>query len=233
MNIVITGASTGVGRETARILAALPGNKLIVIARSSMKIQSLAGECNIQRQETIVQPVTFDLSNGDFKDLAFRISRQLGKVDVLINNAGYLLNKQVGNILPEEIDDVFNVNFKAPFLLIQALIPYFNKGAHIVNIGSMGGVQGSVKFPGLSVYSASKGALAVLTECVAAELEHTNIAVNCLAFGAVQTEMLSKAFPGYTAPLSAEHMGEFVANFAMNGHNFFNGKVLPVSLSTP
>ncbi|MFH1119474.1 MAG: SDR family oxidoreductase [Bacteroidota bacterium] len=233
MNIVITGASSGVGCETARILAAKPGNRLIVISRNNMKIQSLAGECNIQRQETVVQPIAFDLGKGDFNDLAFRISRQLGKVDVLVNNAGNLINKAIGKIRSEEIDEVFNVNFKGPFLLIQALMPFFNKGAHILNIGSMGGVQGSVKFPGLSVYSSSKGALAVLTECLAAELEPANISVNCLAFGAVQTEMLSKAFPDYTAPVSATMMGKFVADFAMNGHIFFNGKVLPVSLSTP
>lgn len=233
MNIIITGASSGVGRETAKILADIPGNKVIVIARNGMKIQSLSGECNIKRHETVVQPIQFDLATGDIDQLAQQINRQFGKIDVLINNAGAILNKPLGQITALEIDNVFDVNVKAPLLLTQALLPIMNPGAHVVNISSMGGVQGSVKFPGLSVYSASKGALVVLTECLALELAEKNISVNCLAFGAVQTEMLSKAFPGYEAPVSAQKMAEFVADFAINGHKFFNGKVLPVSLSTP
>ncbi|NTW23254.1 MAG: SDR family oxidoreductase [Lentimicrobium sp.] len=233
MNIVITGASSGVGLETARILADISGNRIIVIARSVMKIQALAGECNIRKQETVVQPIQFDLAKGDIENLALQINRQLGKIDILINNAGTLLNKPLGQITAAEIDDVFNVNVKAPLLLTQALIPLLKPGSHVVNIGSMGGVQGSVKFSGLSVYSASKGALSVLTECLAAELAEKKISVNCLAFGSVQTEMLAKAFPGYNAPVTAIGMATFVADFAMNGHKYFNGKVLPVSLSTP
>lgn len=233
MNIVVTGASSGIGRETVKILADAPGNKLVAIARNSIKIQTLAGECNIHRQETIVQPVVFDLASGDFNKLAFQVFRQLGHIDVLINNAGAMLNEPFGQITNKSFDDVFNINIRAPFLLTQALLPYFHDGAHVVNISSMGGVQGSVKFPGLSVYSASKGALSVLTECLALELAEKHISVNCLAFGAVQTEMLSKAFPDYKAPLSATQMGEYVAEFALNGHKFFNGKILPVSLSTP
>lgn len=233
MNIVITGASSGVGRETVKILAGNPGNRLIVIARNGMKIQALSGECNIKRQETVVQPLQFDLATGDMESLAHQINRQLGKVDILINNAGAMLNKPLGMITAPEIEEVFSVNVKAPMLLIQALLPLMKPGSHIVNIGSMGGVQGSVKFPGLSAYSASKGALAVLTECLAEELKDRQIAVNCLAFGAVQTEMLAKAFPGYEAPVSAGKMAEFVADFALNGNRYFNGKILPVSLSTP
>jgi NAD(P)-dependent dehydrogenase (short-subunit alcohol dehydrogenase family) len=233
MNIVITGASSGVGRETAKILAGIPGNRLMVIARNGMKIQALSGECNIKRHETVVQPLQFDLATGDMELLAHQINRQLGKIDVLINNAGDMLNKPVGKLTVSEVDMVFSVNVKAPLLLIQALLPVMKPGSHIVNIGSMGGVQGSVKFPGLAAYSASKGALAVLTECLAEELKDRQIAVNCLAFGAVQTEMLERAFPGYNAPVSAEKMAEFVADFAINGHRYFNGKILPVSLSTP
>ncbi|MHC1775150.1 MAG: SDR family NAD(P)-dependent oxidoreductase [Lentimicrobium sp.] len=233
MNIVITGASSGVGRETARILADIQGARIVVVARNLMKIQALAGECNIRKQETVIQPVQFDLVKGDIDMLALQINRQLGKIDILINNAGFLVNKPLGQITSTDIDDIFNVNVKAPLLLTQALIPLMKRGSHVVNIGSMGGVQGSVKFPGLTVYSASKGALSVLTECLATELAERQISVNCLAFGSVQTEMLDKAFPGYKAPVTAAGMAGFVADFAMNGHKFFNGKVLPVSLSTP
>jgi NAD(P)-dependent dehydrogenase (short-subunit alcohol dehydrogenase family) len=97
----------------------------------------------------------------------------------------------------------------------------------------MGGFQGSAKFKGLSAYSSSKSALAGLTECLAEELKEKNIAVNCLAIGAVQTEMLNKAFPGYQAPLKANEMAAFISEFAVNGHKYFNGKIIPVSSSTP
>ena len=108
-----------------------------------------------------------------------------------------------------------------------------NTNSHIVNIGSMGGFQGSAKFKGLSLYSAAKGAVAVLTESMAEEFKERGIKVNALALGAVQTEMLASAFPGYKAPLTAGQMAEFIADFALNGHKYFNGKILPVSLSTP
>jgi NAD(P)-dependent dehydrogenase (short-subunit alcohol dehydrogenase family) len=107
------------------------------------------------------------------------------------------------------------------------------KGSHIVNISSMGGYQGTSKYPGLSYYSASKAALAILSECLAVEFRELGIKVNCLALGSVQTEMFSEAFPGHRASVSAEDMGEFIAEFALTGHKVFNGKILPVAISNP
>jgi NAD(P)-dependent dehydrogenase (short-subunit alcohol dehydrogenase family) len=108
-----------------------------------------------------------------------------------------------------------------------------SSGSHIVNISSMGGFQGSAKYKGLSYYSASKAALACLTECLATEFTEFGISVNCLALGAVQTEMLDEAFPGYKAPVDAKQMAEFISGFALTGHKFFNGKILPVALGNP
>jgi NAD(P)-dependent dehydrogenase (short-subunit alcohol dehydrogenase family) len=126
-----------------------------------------------------------------------------------------------------------DVNVKSAFKMIKLCLPLMHKNAHIVNIGSMGGIQGSVKFPGLSVYSASKGALAILTECLAEELKNKHISINCLALGAVQTEMFNAAFPGAKAVNSSEQMADFIVDFALKGNNLFNGKILPVSVSTP
>jgi NAD(P)-dependent dehydrogenase (short-subunit alcohol dehydrogenase family) len=151
----------------------------------------------------------------------------------LINNAGALLHKPFQEITDEDFDAVFGMNVKSPFRLIRDLLPLFNEPAHIINISSMGGVQGSIKFPGLSLYSASKGALAILTECLALEFKDQQIYINALAIGAVQTEMLAEAFPGYKAPLQPGQMAAFIKEFALTGHRYFNGKVLPVSLSTP
>jgi NAD(P)-dependent dehydrogenase (short-subunit alcohol dehydrogenase family) len=97
----------------------------------------------------------------------------------------------------------------------------------------MGGVQGSLKFPGLSAYSSSKGAVITLMELLAEECKELGISFNTLALGAVQTEMLAEAFPDYKAPTTAFEMAEYIANFALTGNQFYNGKVLQVSSSTP
>jgi NAD(P)-dependent dehydrogenase (short-subunit alcohol dehydrogenase family) len=151
----------------------------------------------------------------------------------LINNAGTLVYKNIGELSADELDLMYRINLKAPFLLIQALLPLMSKGSHIVNIGSMGGIQGSVKFPGLSGYSATKGALSILTEALAEELKDSGISINCLAPGSVQTEMLAQAFPGFKASLEPREMAQFIRDFALHSGKFFNGKVLPVSTSTP
>jgi NAD(P)-dependent dehydrogenase (short-subunit alcohol dehydrogenase family) len=97
----------------------------------------------------------------------------------------------------------------------------------------MGGVQGSAKFPGLAAYSSSKGALITLTELLAEEFKQTGPSFNVLALGAVQTEMLEEAFPGYKAPLTATQMAQYIIDFSLTGNTFYNGKVLEVSSSTP
>ncbi|MBC8344458.1 MAG: SDR family oxidoreductase, partial [Bacteroidetes bacterium] len=130
---------------------------------------------------------------------------------------------------------IFSVNLFGPVKLIRKLSPYMGKiqTSHIVNISSMGGFQGSVKFPGLTAYAASKAALSNLTEVLAAEFQDKNIKVNCLAIGSVETSMLANTFPDYKAPLTASEMADFISDFSLQGYKYFNGKVLPVALSTP
>jgi NAD(P)-dependent dehydrogenase (short-subunit alcohol dehydrogenase family) len=176
----------------------------------------------------------FDLFKEDYtKELIPAIVKGIGKVDVLINNAGLLIKKPFIELSNKDFDDLFSINIKSAFKLTRDLLPYFNTHAHIVNISSMGGFQGSSKFPELSLYSASKGALATLTECLAEELKERHINANALAIGAVQTDMLAKAFPGYKAPLQSSEMADFMIDFALKGHHFMNGKIIPVSLTTP
>ncbi|RLD31073.1 MAG: short-chain dehydrogenase [Bacteroidetes bacterium] len=230
MNIIITGASRGIGKEVAIQLANSGENRVIAIARDEKKLNTLEKEV---KDPARVIPIAFDLRNGDYELLSKEIRGHFSEIHVLINNAGILINKKISRLSADDFDQMMDVNVKSAFLLIQALIPLFEPNGHIVNISSMGGVQGSAKFPGLSLYSASKGALAILSECMAEELKDYNISVNCLALGAAQTEMLTEAFPAYKAPLSAEQMASYIADFALKGQQFFNGKILPVSLSTP
>jgi len=230
MNIIITGASRGIGREVAIQLANIKGNSVIGIARDAKKLNRLRKEVSDPSQ---IIPIPFDLRNGDYEKLAKDIRAHFSEIHVLINNAGVLVNKKISRLTAEDFDLMMDVNVKSAFLLSQALIPLFEPDSHILNISSMGAFQGSAKFPGLSLYSASKGALAILSEWLAEELKDYNISVNCLALGAAQTEMLAEAFPDYKAPLSAEQMASYIADFAVNGHKYYNGKILPLSLSTP
>jgi NAD(P)-dependent dehydrogenase (short-subunit alcohol dehydrogenase family) len=234
MNIIITGASNGIGSDIARILALNPENRIVGIARSDAKLKMLSDEINQNGDAENFFALPFDLGLSDIAErLVPKILTFMPTIDILINNAGLLINKPFEQMTDVDFDDLFKVNVKAPFRLISSLLPFFNRNAHIVNVSSMGGLQGSTKFAGLSLYSASKGALAVLSECMAQEFFDRSISVNALALGAVQTEMLKQAFPGYTAPLKSAEMAKFIADFALTGHKYFNGKILPVSVSTP
>lgn len=227
MNVIITGASRGIGLELTRKF--ITGkNRIITISRNTKPLEELnAGDS--------LKYISFDLLQAEKNsELIALVEKHFNqKVDIVINNAGLLIKKPFSQYQPEDFDQMFSVNVKAVFLLIQQILPYLNSPSHIVNITSMGGFQGSEKFPELSLYAASKGALSTLSECLAVELKPQNISVNALAIGAVDTEMLNDAFPGYKAQVSASNMADYIMEFALNGHKVYNGKILPVSLSTP
>ncbi len=234
MNILITGASKGIGYELVKAFAADEKSVIAAVSRNEKKIAALKEKCTEDFPSSQVYAFAVDIQKDDLVNgLLGKFPEELNSIDILINNAGYLINKPFQKLTDEDVNLLFGTNVMSVFRLIRSLYPLFNENSHIINISSMGGVQGSVKFPGLSGYSASKGALAVLTECLAEEFREKKIYVNCLALGAVQTEMLSTAFPGYKAPLTSAEMAKFIKDFAMNGHHYFNGKILPVSLSTP
>lgn len=232
MLILITGASKGIGFEMVNRLSKDPENLIIAVSRNLESLNKLVKSKNTHS----VLPLKADITKPADQKKIFQTIKSLGlSLDVLVNNAGHIVNKPFEKITAKELQSVYETNVFAPFTLIQTLLPVMNKKtrSHIVNIGSMGGFQGSSKFPGLSAYSSSKTALSGLTECLAEEFKSKNISVNCLALGAVQTEMLAKAFPGYKAPLKAIQMAEFICHFAVTGQNYFNGKIIPVSSTTP
>lgn len=226
--IIITGASRGIGYDTALQLLKQENTVVVALARDAERLQALRAAAGTDRLQWLVQ----DITREPGPELLQRLS-QYGPISGLINNAGLLINAPFTELTAQNWQDLFAVNVLGPAALIRLLSDHFAPGAHIVNIGSMGGYQGSSKFPGLSGYSAAKAALATLTECLAEEWKERGIRVNCLALGAVQTEMLAAAFPGYEAPLSSDEMAAFLAYFVREGHRYFNGKVLPVSVSTP
>jgi NAD(P)-dependent dehydrogenase (short-subunit alcohol dehydrogenase family) len=234
MNILLTGASSGVGFEAVLELILKSENKVIALARSGDKLSRLLEIAKSLNPDCNLFPVQFDLVNDDIEQgLKPFIAKQFGQLDVLINNAGSLEVKHFTESTEVDFVEMLQSNFLNHVRLIQGLLPLMQSPSHIVNIGSMGGFQGSAKFVGLSAYSASKAALHNFTECLAEELKEKKISVNCLALGSAQTEMLEKAFPGYESPVMAFEMGKYIADFALTGHKFFNGKILPVAVSTP
>ncbi len=235
VNIIVTGASSGIGFEAVLDLTANKDNQVIALARSADKLRKLHEiASSLNHDGGKLYPAQFDIVYDNYPDsLVPFIKSKFDKVDILINNAGALVHKPFLETSAEEFATMFQTNVLGHVNMIQHIAPLMKEGGHIVNISSMGGFQGSVKFPGLSAYSASKGALAILTECLAEEFKDKGIKVNCLALGSSQTEMFEVAFPGVEAGTLAFEMGRYIAEFAQNGSKYYNGKVLPVSNTTP
>jgi NAD(P)-dependent dehydrogenase (short-subunit alcohol dehydrogenase family) len=223
--VIITGTSRGIGFELVKIFAEKK-YKVFALSRNDKPVKSLkldnvfSLKCDLSDENSINENVDY-------------ISTQTNKVDILINNAGKFMNQPFEDTNLNDVKAVYEANVFGVFGLTSKLIQKFGSIGHTVNISSMGGIQGSVKFPGLAAYSSSKAALICMTELLAEEYKETDMAFNCLALGAVETEMLKEAFPGFEAPVDAKEMAEYISNFALEGKQYFNGKTLQVSNSTP
>ncbi|OYU79540.1 MAG: short-chain dehydrogenase [Flavobacterium sp. BFFFF1] len=223
-NIIITGTSRGIGHELALRFASDGHN---VLALSRKLSPNLLGNPNITCLPVDLSKAEDLIKVSEFLESSWR------KVDILVHNAGALVSRSFETIALEDFESIYKVNVFAVAMLTQKVLPYLTNGSHVVTISSMGGIQGSMKFPGLTAYSSSKGAVITLSEVLAEEYKEHGIAFNVLAIGAVQTEMLAEAFPGYNAPLTAPEMAEYIFDFALNGNKYYNGKVLQVSSTTP
>jgi NAD(P)-dependent dehydrogenase (short-subunit alcohol dehydrogenase family) len=223
-NIIITGTSRGIGYELA-LQFANAGHNVLAISRKTP--QALIAHSNITC-------LSVDLSNeNEMQKVESFLSHTWETVDIIIHNAGSLLLKPFSETSQIDFENIFKVNVFGVANLTRVCVPYLQKGSHVVTISSMGGIQGSTKFAGLSAYSSSKGAVITLSELLAEEYAAQGIAFNVLALGSVQTEMLAEAFPGYQAPVSAKEMADYIFNFALTGNKYYNGKVLQVSAKTP
>ncbi|KOY50864.1 SDR family NAD(P)-dependent oxidoreductase [Polaribacter dokdonensis] len=224
-NVVITGTSRGIGFELAQQFA---NNdcKVLALSRNDKPLKDL--------NHKNITTLSVDLGvESDIQKVTSFVNENWKNVDILINNAGKLINKPFTELSTDDFLEVYKVNVFGVAELTKAMIPFLKQNSHVVTISSMGGVQGSMKFPGLAAYSSAKGAVITLSELLAEEYKDTGIAFNVLALGAVQTEMLEEAFPDYKAPLSAKEMADYIYNFSLTGNKFYNGKILEVSSSTP
>ena len=226
MTIIITGCSKGIGLELVKIWA--EDHFVYGISRDSSKLEEL--------KSSLRYPENFNFLAWDITKINSEIVDNWihhDKIDLLVNNAGTLINKPFAETTYADFEAVYRVNVFGAAQLIRHLLPFLTTDDHVLNISSMGGVNGTAKFPGLAAYSSSKGALGILTELLAEEFKDNGPRCNALALGAVQTEMLAEAFPDYKAPVSASQMANYIADFSLNGHHLYNGKVLPISQSTP
>ena len=224
-NIVITGTSRGIGLELAKQFAA-EGHNVLALSRNMKSIEELTTKR--------IHGFSFDITKQkDIDKVADYIRTSFKQVDILIHNAGMLIAKPLAMLETADFEEVYKVNVFGVAMLTKALVNYMPRKSHVVTISSIGGVRGSIKFPGLAAYSSSKGAVITLSELLAEEFKAQEIAFNVLALGAVQTEMLAQAFPDFNANVQANEMASYIKNFALTGHQFYNGKVLEVSNSTP
>ncbi|MEN8745402.1 MAG: SDR family oxidoreductase [Polaribacter sp.] len=224
-NIVITGTSRGIGFELAQQFAK-NGHHVLALSRNTAPLEKV--------NHKNITTLSIDLSQAEDIQKAINfIQSNWKQVDVLINNAGKLINKPFTELTAADFLDVYKVNVFGVAEITKGIIPFLQKGSHVVTISSMGGIQGSLKFGGLAAYSSAKGAVITLSELLAEEYKEAQIAFNVLAIGAVQTEMLAEAFPDYKAPLSAQEMANYIYDFSLTGNKFYNGKVLQVSSTTP
>jgi len=220
---VVTGASRGIGYDLVQHIAN-QGHTVYALSRSIKTI----------KKTPKLFPIAIDITDEKaLEEFANQLKDNKVVVDALVNNAGALLNQPFSETTKEDFEAVYRVNVFGLASLTRLLLPLIDPKGHVVNISSMGGIGGSSKFPGLAAYSSSKGAVNILTELLAEEYKESGPSFNALALGAVQTEMLAQAFPGFQAPLSAKEMAQYIFKFAVEGHHFFNGKTLPVSSSTP
>ncbi|WP_347174084.1 SDR family NAD(P)-dependent oxidoreductase [Polaribacter uvawellassae] len=224
-NVVITGTSRGIGFELAQLFADANHN-VLAISRNIETISKL--------NHPKITALSVDISDEkDVNKVVDFVSSTWKNVDIIIHNAGMLVNKPFAEITSNDFLEVYKVNVFGVAELTKSMIPFLQKGSHVVTISSIGGIQGSLKFPGLAAYSSSKGAVITLSELLAEEYKEQGISFNVLALGAVQTEMLEEAFPGYKAPTTAKEMASYICNFSLTGNQFYNGKVLQVSSTNP
>lgn len=228
MNILITGAGKGIGLELVKIFAENSTNNVIGLSRNVQALRKLSANNVLNIQADLIKCSQHDISTHLSKN-------KISNLDLVINNAAQLINKPFINLEIDDFRKLYEINVFAQIKMIKAVLPYLKKAKdpHVINITSMGAIQGSQKFKGLSAYSSSKSALVCLTECLAEEYKESNIKFNSFALGAVSTEMLKKAFPGYNAPVSASQMAQTIAKLSVEIHKVMNGKIIQIALSTP
>lgn len=181
--VIITGASLGVGAAAARAFAR-EGANLVLIARGVEGLERIAEELSAQ---TEVMTAPLDVSDrAGCQRMLDSAHDRFGRIDVLVNNAGYHKRGNVENLDPDEIPKMVEVNLSAPLFLTRLTLPYFERagGGAIVNVASLAGMT---PVPGAATYSATKFGLRAFSYALAEELRDKNIIVSLVSPGPIDT----------------------------------------------
>lgn len=181
--VIVTGASEGVGAATARLFADAGAN-LMLVARGKKKLDAIAEEL---RDKTQVEIFPMDVADAEacvnvFKKASF----EFGRVDILINNAGFHARGNVESVSAEDLANIIDVNLRAPILLTRIALPYLREsgGGAIINVGSL---AGRTPVPGSAAYGASKAGLRSFTYAIAEELRDSKIKFAVVSPGPIDT----------------------------------------------
>lgn len=221
--VLITGGGSGIGAACAAEFHRR-GRRVVIVGRTVVRLRETARALGSADR---VLALAGDAGDEAFARRAFSAARKrFGSVDVLVNNAAHLVKKSFLDTTAAEWDAVMRTNLRGPFLFSRELLRA--PGRIIVNIGSLGGVQGTQKFPGLSAYTTSKCGLTGLTAALAVEARALGVSVFCVAPGAVDTAMLRKAAPGLKAGAAPSDIAKIVADLAGTAGEFLSGAVIPL-----
>lgn len=181
--VIVTGGSEGVGAAAARQFAEAGAN-LLLVARSKKNLESLATEL---RDKSRVEIFAMDVSDADAcVDLFKKANFEFGRIDVLVNNAGYHQRGQFDSVDAADLGKMIDVNLRAPIVLTRLVMPYMREagGGAIINVGSL---AGRTPVPGSVTYAASKAGLRSLTYSLREELDGTDIKVALVSPGPIDT----------------------------------------------
>jgi NAD(P)-dependent dehydrogenase (short-subunit alcohol dehydrogenase family) len=217
---VVTGASSGIGRRTAELLAAR-GARVALFARSKEKLDAIV------RGNASMLAVQGDVAELAAVERLFAATEsRFGHVDILINNAGMIDPAPLVETTHDEWERMFAVNVHGVFMTCRRALPSMieRRGGAIVNVASISGVPGPEKFPGWVSYCASKAAVIGFTEALAVEVKAHGIRVNSVSPGAVDTPMWAEASSGAPASMTAEEVAETIAFLASERSRPINGQ---------
>jgi hypothetical protein len=181
--VIITGGSEGVGAATARLFAEAGAN-LMLVARGRKNLEAVAEEL---RDKTKVEIFAMDVSDADAcVDVFKKAQFEFGRVDVLVNNAGYHARGNVEAVDAAELAKMIDVNLRAPVVLSRIALPYLKEsgGGVIINVGSL---AGRTPIPGSATYSSTKAGLRAFTMALAEELRDSKIKVGLVSPGPIDT----------------------------------------------
>lgn len=222
---IVTGASSGIGRRTAEMLAER-GARVAIFARSREKLARIVAPFGARMVAV----------EGDVADLAHverlfaTCESRLGHCDVLVNNAGMI---DVAPLVQTTLEDwrrMFAVNVDGIYLACRRALPSMmeRRSGAIVNVASISGIVGPEKFPGWVSYCASKGAVISMTEALAVEVKEHGVRVNAVSPGSVDTPMWAEASGGAPASMTADEVAEMILFLASNRSRPMNGQNLNV-----